>query len=439
MSMQKISAIVVLVLLVSLPTFNFTQARPVSQPFTPGSPLVSMSGVFTISVESWYSDYRPAVAYNSIHHEYMAVWDSNTGTGFDVWAARISQDGRVLDRFPVAAFYNNDESPSIAYDRINDRYLVVWLYDAGGGTDWDIYGRFIPWNGPSPSFTEFPICTWASSQDSPKVVFAYSQQEYLVVWANIDNTEPTPIPTYISARRVFAAGGSPDNDGWTVSSSSTNFLNNPDVTYNLHRNEYLVVWDVGPGPGYWNGVDIKGVRLRGDGIPLGDGEFTIAGWPAVENSPSAAACDQADQYLVGWHSDQDTGYSDYAIYARYLNGDAVPGNVYEVADEPEIDSYVDISCGLLGERYYLAWQDMGVYPDDYPSIDIRTAYPNETFGPISEEVDNTYHIGCIRPSVTGGKTGYLVVWEDVGPGSMHHEVRGRLAGHFLWLPVVRRP
>jgi len=43
------------------------------------------------------------------------------------------------------------------------------------------------------------------------------------------------------------------------------------------------------------------------------------------------------------------------------------------------------------------------------------------------------------PAVTGGKTGYLVAWEDVGPGALHHEVMGRLAGHFLWLPVVRRP
>jgi len=106
-----------------------------------------------------------------------------------------------------------------------------------------------------------------------------------------------------------------------------------------------------------------------------------------------------------------------------------PRNVYEVADEPEIDSYVDISCGLLGERYYLAWQDMGVYPDDYPSIDIRTAYPMRPLV-LFRRRSIIPTISVVSAVGYRWKDGYLVVWEDVGPGSMHHEVRGRLAGHF---------
>jgi hypothetical protein len=32
---------------------------------------------------------------------------------------------------------------------------------------------------------------------------------------------------------------------------------------------------------------------------LGSGEFGIAGWPDTEEIPSVAACETADQYLVG--------------------------------------------------------------------------------------------------------------------------------------------
>jgi len=45
----------------------------------------------------------------------------------------------------------------VAYDPTNDRYLVVYIYDVNGdGSDYDLRGRLIPWNGPDRGAT-YPI------------------------------------------------------------------------------------------------------------------------------------------------------------------------------------------------------------------------------------------------------------------------------------------
>ncbi len=269
---------------------------------------------------------------------------------------RISSTGELLSWFAVASIPNKQMNPSVAYDPVHDRYLVVFAYGTwGDGSDWDVYGRFIPWNGPDAGLAVFSICDWTSNQRRPVVAYGSTQEEFLVTWTNA----PSGQPTYISARRVFADGSGFPANPFLVSSGPED-RDFQDVSYNQARNEYLVTWDVVKSG---TGVDIYGVRLSATGSALtgGDpavtGEFPIAGWPAVEEFPKVAACARADQYLVAWQSDQDTGGTDFAIYARYLSGDGVPGNVYEIVDTVAPQLFVDVACDARGEKYLLAWQD----------------------------------------------------------------------------------
>ena len=429
MNVQKTLASVGLLLLATVLTSTITQAQPTGSVNGPQSTSAYMGDILDISQDGSENDWNPAVAYNSLHHEYMVLWEIWGDYGHDIWGARVSEDGRVLSSFPVGEYYFNDYSPSIAYDRVNDRYLAVWEYDASGeGTDWDIYGRFIPWDGPVAGLNPFEICIWSTNQHRPRVAYAYTQREYLVVWTNAISTP------YISGRRYFDTGGSPDTDGWNIS-FGTEARQAPDITYNLHRNEYLVTWEqIGDGTSW----DIWAVRLRGDGIVLGTGEFIIAGWPAAEQRPAAAACDQADQYLVAWQSDDGTNYSDLAIYARYLDGDAVPGSVYQIANETsEHEEEVDISCDAPGKKYFLAWQRAGDN-DTYWSIRGRMAYSNETFSTIYGVKYYDTLEDREDPAVAGGKVNFLVVWEHEMSGGTYNDIRGRLIGYFVWLPAVVR-
>jgi hypothetical protein len=371
------------------------------------------------------NDYSPAIAYNSKHNEYLVVWESEGPGGFiDVYAQRITSSGKLLSWFAVGTYPNSKIEPSVAYDRINDRYLVVWAYDVlGNGTNWDLYGRFIPWNGTDPSKIDFMICDWSSNQQYPGVTYAYTQKEFMVVWQNYSSG----VPSYISGRRVYAdmSGMSAD---FTIS-SGTLARADPDITYNLARNEYLVVWDVGPSATEY---DIYGLRLRGDGVPLGN-EFAIAGWPDHEVLPSVAACDKADQYLVAWQSDHGTSGLDYAIYARYISGDTLPGNVYLIDNTINMEKSPVISCDYSGQKYLLTWKSM--YTNGYYGIWARIAYPDETMQESFEVINPGPAQDRDHQAVSGGLSDYLVAWEHVRADG-NYDIHGRLLRYALYLPVT---
>ncbi len=381
--------------------------------------------------------YAPDIAFNSKHNEYLVVWENNWGAHHDIYAQRVSASGQLLSWFAVSANPPgpSQQEPSVAYDPSRDRYLVTWLLDAyGTGGDWDVYGRFIPWNGPNESLGDFVICNWTSNQAHPELAYGVSQDEFLVVWMN------AVTPSYISGRRVFADGsGFPTNNGVTLSSGPEN-RDFPTVTYNLARNEYLVTWMVDKSE---TGLDIYGERLRGDGLPLTGGnpsvtgEFPIAGWPADEAYPSVAACDKADQYLVAWQSDQDTDGTDYAIYARYLNGDALPGGVYLVDDTTSPEVNPDVSCNQPGRQYLIAWQTR--YVNLHYGVWARLAYPNESMDPAFGLVQSGASTDREYPSVAGGHANYLVAWEHGREGTGYKDIHGRLVAPYgLFLPLVIR-
>lgn len=377
--------------------------------------------------------FMPAVAYNHKHHEYLVVWHTQWTIGTrDIRARRISENGDLLAEFTVFENPTRDSAqPDVAYDPVHDRYLVVWIYDTpGDGSDWDLFGRFIPWEGPDPGLGEFPISTWSSSQWSPKVVYARASEEFLVVW----NNEPAGIPWYISGRRIFANGsGFPPGDGFTITSSMTENRVNPDVAYNLARNEYMVVWERVPG-------DIWGVRLRGDGVPLGTGEFGIAGWPDNEILPAVAACHGADQYLVAWQSDQGGGNLD--PYARYISGDGSPGSVLHLIDTPGADGVPDLSCDHRGLGYLAVWELQFSNLTGPLGVQGRLVNTNGTMQEPFQIVSPIAGSGQDRttPAVAGGSSGFLVAWEhvrDVDPS--FQDIHGRLiAAHSLYLPLMRK-
>ncbi len=397
-----------------------SQAGPVAAPPFVGDEIA-------ISERS-SEEYRPAIAYNSNHNEYLVVWENAwPGGHHDVYAQRISSSGQLLSWFAVASNSNSQMEPSVAYDPVHDRYLVVWLYDVwGNGSDWDVYGRFIPWSGPSADLRDLAICNWNSNQAHPKVAYARVQEEFLVVWMN----SASGIPNYISARRVFAQGGFPPGDGFTVSSGPEK-RDFPAVAYNLARNEYLVTWDVEKGS-----LDIYGLRLTGTGTPLGGGEFGIAGWTANEERPAVAACSQADQYLVAWQSDRGTGMTDFAIYARYLNGDATPGNVYLVVDTTLPQTQVDVAADASGQRYLLAWQDQ--YTNLKYGVWARGAYPDESMPPDFEVIPPDSGADREFPAIAGGRTSYLVAWEHQRSAGGNRDIHGRLLRYVAYLPLIRK-
>ncbi len=378
-------------------------------------------------------EYSPAIAFNSYRNEYLVVWENIwPGGTHDIAARRVTEDGRLLSEFFVASSANNQMNPSVAYDPARDRYLVVFAYDiSGDGSNWDIYGRFIPWDGPDPGVTDFAICDWTTAQRHPKVAYSNTPAEFLVTWTNA----PAGQATYISARRVFAEGGFPG--GPFLVSSGPEDRDFPDVTYNQVRSEYLLTWDMVDSS---SALDVYGIRLSGTGGVLTGGnppvlgEFPIAGWPSREEHPAVASC--WDQFLVLWQSDQDTGGADYAIYGRYLSGDAVPGNVYLIADTPYPELYADTACNTSLSKYVIAWQDQS--GSGVLGIRARVADRYETLEPDFEVAGPGATENRAAPAVAGGDTTFLTAWEHDRDGGGNVDIHGRLLGYFAYLPALMR-
>ncbi|NUQ38834.1 MAG: hypothetical protein HUU23_13770 [Caldilineales bacterium] len=377
--------------------------------------------------------YLPAVAYNSVHHEYLVVWHNKWGAGNrDIYAQRISDSGEVQNWIVVAAGGHDRAQPSVAYDPVRDRYLVVWIYDAAGnGSNYDVYGRFLPWNGPNASWTEFKIVDWASNQFNPRVVFAGTQQEFLVVWTN--DTGASPVPDYISGRRIFADGSGFPTGGFAIASHLSENRVNAAVAYNHARNEYLVTYD--------NGLDIFGVRLRGDGVALGGGEFGIAGWPSAERYASVAACARLDQYLVVWQSLENG--NDENIYGRYVHGNGAPEQAWFVGGTqiPGIkDLNPAVACNVQGDTYAIVWQFQYSNTTGPYGVWGRNVYANKQPGPpftVSGAIAGET-TGRTRPAIAGGRIHFLAAWEAERWGTAWQDIRGRLiAQRVLFLPSVR--
>ena len=443
--MKKLAYLLILAFMVNLNLLSTSQPEtqaavhsPTGRmpvPKMPDGEIAKFLGPEIAISERVSDEYSPAIAYNSVHDQYLVVWENIwPGGHHDIYAQRISGDGRLLTWFAVASGSHKQMEPAVAYDPVYDRYLVVWTYDTpGDSSNWDVYGRFSPWSGPDDNLTDFPLCDTTGNVGHPSVAYALTQQQFMVAWAEY----PSGLASYIRARRVFAAGGFPDPP-FSISNGLEN-RDRPDVAYNLTYNQFLVTWMVYKGSKSW---DIYGLRYAAMGyvMPGGDprvvGEFIISSFSAREERPSVAACYYPNQYLVAWQSDEDTSGANYAIYARYLTGDADPGSIFKVSSTTLSSQEVDVDCDASGQKYMLTWQVLFVNP--VFAIFARQVYPNGSTGPEFGVVNPGPTSGRQYPAVAGGQSSYLVVWEHIREAVGNLDIHGRLLRYANFLPVIAK-
>ncbi|RLC75631.1 MAG: hypothetical protein DRI81_11655 [Chloroflexi bacterium] len=397
-----------------------------------------MSGEVTVSTLD-NDQYSPAMAYNWKHNEYLVIWENVWGGGgHDIYAQRVTSSGELESWFYVpddSTFTKeNRMQPDVAYDPVNDRYLVTWIY--WDGIDWNVHGRFIPWDGPSASLTEFQICNWGSDQAKPKVAYARNPQEFFVVWVN--TTAPA---YYISGHTVPADGSYVDPAGGVTISSGTQDRDFPDVTYNLARNDYLVTWDVNNGGA--TGIDIYGERIRASDLHQ-YGEFGIAGWAEDEEHPAVAACNDTDQYLVAWQSLQSGTPNHNDVYVRFVDGDGsfpAGGGPHVIYDTPIHEQNPDVACNSTtsGSMFLVTYEEQYSNITGPYGIWGRFVYQDYSMSSVFGIIDGTGSLDRTQPVVAGGGANYMVAWEHDRSGTSYQDIHGRiLSPYAIFLPLVMR-
>lgn len=77
----------------------------------------------------------PAVAYATRYGTYLMVWaeDRGTGTGMDLYAARLTQSGIVQGyEVPVIVAAGNQSDPTLAYSEQINEFMLAFTDDSGG-------------------------------------------------------------------------------------------------------------------------------------------------------------------------------------------------------------------------------------------------------------------------------------------------------------------
>ena len=200
----------------------------------------------------------PTVGFDGTN--YLVVWTDSRSGSYDIYGARVSVGGVVLDpggiAISTAASYQG--RPAVAFDGTN--YFVVWE-DYRSGSNWDIYGARVSVAGVVLNPGGIAISTATGDQELPTVGF--DGTNYLVVWTDYRSGSNWDI----YGARVSVNGSVLDGSGIAIS-TATNHQWNPAVGFD--GTNYLVVWDDARSGSY----DIYGARVSRSGTVLDLDGFT---------------------------------------------------------------------------------------------------------------------------------------------------------------------
>lgn len=380
-----------------------------------------MSNTQTLAADS-EDQFLPAIAYNSVHNEYLVVWQADVTGVHEIVGIRVASDGVPIgSSFTISEPGTNQFQPDVAYDPVNDRYLVVWVSDYSGNlTDTDIAGRFVPWNGPDAGSAVFGINGALTGQWTPSVVFNPGVNEFLVVWGNIE----TATPAWISAQRWAADGSGAVTPALTITTGSE-YRINPKAVWNAVASEYLIVYER-----FVGGLeeDVWATRLSWSGSVLGT-EIGIAGWPEEESQVDVASC--RGDYLVVWKGGVDAGSK---IYARAVLADGTVGaTISNLTGGFPRENHPRVSCSVSGAEYLASWEGQ----DNAGNRDIIGAFLELDATPRNRiliyQANPNLTLEYTRPALTvGSHSEALVAWESDRPDLISQDIRGRLVGGRLF-------
>ncbi len=206
---------------------------------------------------------------------YLAVWE-DLRAGHDIYGARLSSSGAVLDSqgFVVSAGYSSQEFPAIASDGAG--YLVVWQ-DARNG-EADIYGARLSSSGALLDSQGIAISTANGPEALPAVAFVGTS--YFVVWQD----SRSGMYTDVFGARVTPQGTVLDPAGLVVSQAAGD-QSAPALGFDGANS--FVVWQDARDY-VTTGYDIYGTRVTPQGIVLDTSGLVISQAANAQESPALA-------------------------------------------------------------------------------------------------------------------------------------------------------
>ena len=281
----------------------------------------------------------PSIAFNGTN--YFVVWeDYRNGDVSDIYGARVTQTGVVLDSVGLAISTATGDQKALSVTFNGTNYLVVW-HDFRNGFYSDIYGARINELGIVLDTNGIAISTAADDQYAPSV--AFDGTNYLVAWGDYRSGLSD-----IYGTRVNQAGIVLDTNGFVISAVDR-WQGLPAVAFD--GTNYLVVWQddrIGYG---WN---IYGARVNQSGIVLDTIGIVISTVANYQQSPSAVF--DGTNYFVVW---QDYRRDNYIpdIYGARVSQTGVVLDQTSIPISNTSDWQFSPSIAFDGTNYFVVWVD----------------------------------------------------------------------------------
>jgi hypothetical protein len=247
--------------------------------------------------------------------------DTRNGIDKDIYAARVSTSGTLVDPNGIAITTATKDqlTPDVASS--GSEALVVWS-DRGSG-NFDIMGAVLGAGG-TVTVPPFVICNATGDQTAPAVTYDAADAQYIVAWVDARTGGRD-----LYAARVTAAGAVLDANGVGVVVGGTRL--NPRLAVN--GSLILVVYEDRA-----SGKDIYGARLTA-GASLGvldPSGFPIANDPSDQVTPTVASVTAG--FLVAWTDSRSLATSGTDIWAQIVGTGGLVGSNFVVSADLENES-----------------------------------------------------------------------------------------------------
>lgn len=361
--------------------------------FTPDGVVLDPAGIVISTAANRQKS--PAVA--SDGRDYLVVWADQRQDTSDIYATRVTAEGGVLDPagIPVSAVYGFQGEPAVTFDGTN--YLVVWTDGA------DIFGARVARDGTVVDTSALALVVETGLQTAPAV--ASDGANVLVVWADTRNDALGDI----YATRITPEGAVLDSAGFAVSAAS-NVQSNPGVAFG--SDGALVVWQDMRAA---TDVDVYGSRITSAGEVLDPSGIGIAIRTNNQWYPKVAF--DGTKYLVVW---VDAGGHANIFGGRVgTDGTVQDPQPFPISLDGEYEASPDVTFD--GTHNTVVWYDLhfGAYGYDVYAARVTGAgvLLDQQSIPVS-----TAAIPQRRPKVAADETEFLVVWYETRDCS--RDVRG---------------
>ncbi len=381
----------------------------------------------------------PAAAYNPVQNEYMVAWTNDRPGNDDIYARRLSANGsQIGEWFSIVAGSGFERrNPDIGFNSAREEFLVVWEEEPSGGF-LRIHGIRISKSGQLiPPVIEISTGPALNNCQNPSVAYASTSDTFLVVWESMvfggvhSNIEG----------QLISSNGIPQDSNFPLSeaiSGSNAFSDgNPDLTYNLSRNEFLAVFERAYDS--TSVQDIYGRLVTGDGTPLGTSADVISGTADDKLNPAVAAIPSVPhegKYLVAWESQYSAG--NINIYGKRFKHDlSGDGIILMLSASSKSDSSPAVAADEHTEQFLVAWSQ----PSDLlVTRQIFAQYISQ----VNDDLGDDMPIGstqesllALEPAVASGLPGdFLVAFSDTRAGSPDSNIFGQLLGIRQYIPLI---